>query len=269
MAVAAGQRGDPRWGDKALALRGAIQKHFWDARKHTFRYLADRWGGCDRQEGLGNSLALLFGVAEADQVADVLENQVVTEAGIACVWPTYPRYESADGMRFGRHSGAVWPHVQALWAEAAARAGSVERFAHEFDRLTGHITRDAQCAEIYHPLTGAIYGGVQEGGGGVDGLQWESCRRQSWSASGYLRMLWLGMAGMRFSPEGLSFQPLLPPAVEELTIQGLIYRGCRLNIHLRGAGNRLVEFKRNGISGRAFLPTDATGKQTLEMRVDF
>ena len=40
-----------------------------------------------------------------------------------------------------------------------------------------------------HPLTGAVYGGIQEGGGGPDGLQWVSCNRQSWSASAYLRMI--------------------------------------------------------------------------------
>ena len=267
MAVDAGQRSDPTWSDKAQKLRASILKHFWNPQTGAFRYLVDRWGGCDSQEGLGSSFALLFGVAEADQVGQVLDNQVVPEAGVPCVWPNFERYAAADGMRFGRHAGTVWPPIQAFWAEAAARAGRLDRFAHEFEQLTSHIARDVQCTEIYHPLTGEIYGGVQEGGTGEDGMQWASCRRQSWSATAYLRMIWLGLTGMRVSPEGAAFQPLLPPSLDEVFIQGLPYRGGRLDIFIRGQGNRLEEFKRNGISGRAFVPADITNTHVLEIRL--
>ncbi len=267
MAVDAGQRIDPSWSEKAQSLRANIQKHFWNPQSGAFRYLVDRWGGCESQEGLGSSFALLFGVAEADQVGKVIENQVIPEAGIPCVWPNFERYASPEGMRFGRHAGTIWPPIQAFWAEAVARAGRLDRFAHEFERLTRHIVRDAQCAEIYHPLTGEIYGGVQEGGTGADGMQWASCRRQTWSATAYLRMIWLGLTGMRVSPEGAAFQPFLPPGLEDVFIQGLPYRGGRLDIHLRGQGNRLEDFKRNGVSGRAFVPADITNTQVLEIRL--
>jgi glycogen debranching enzyme len=258
---------DPNWTIKAEALRQAIQDHFWLVEKGAFGYLSDRWGGCDSQEGLGHSFAVLFGLADARQVESVFARQHITSAGIPCVWPTFPRYASSSGQRFGRHSGTVWPHVQGFWAEAAISYGKSKVFLYEFDQLTEHINRDAHCAEVYHPLTGAVYGGVQEGGGGPDGLQWSSCARQSWSASAYLRMILTGLLGMRFGSQGIEFQPLLPAGLDWLHMSRIPYRGCVIEIILTGQGRRIAASRLNGKENKPFIPSDARGAQTIEIEV--
>lgn len=141
------------WEDCAAALIDRIQTYFWNPVTNTFNYLVDPECACDHQEGLGHSFALLFNLVGEAQARSILENQHQTPAGIPCVWPTFERYSASGGQSFGRHSGTVWPHISGFWAEAALKNGRADLFEREFQLLTAHINRDAQCAEIYHPLT--------------------------------------------------------------------------------------------------------------------
>ena len=78
-AAAAGMVVDPAWAAKAEALTQAIRRHF--RRDGGWRYLVDRWGGSDAQEGLGWAFAILFGVADADDAAYAT---FVTDRGVIC-----------------------------------------------------------------------------------------------------------------------------------------------------------------------------------------
>lgn len=259
-----GQPEDPAWAQKAEQLRAAIHQRLWDPERGMYRYLDDEWGGCNHQEGLGNSFALLLGIAGPDQAHQVLANQHITPHGIPCVWPSYARYRR-DPDSFGRHSGTVWPHVQGFWAEAAARAGAVDLFGHELFRLAELAVRDGMLAEIYHPLSGEIYGGLQEGA--PDWL-WHSCRRQTWSATAFLRMVLMGLVGMDFSPQGIAFRPTLPPGVSRLSLRGLPYRAATLNVTISGTGNQLAEFTLNGRKAeRAFVSAQAKNEQEIILKV--
>jgi len=91
------------------------------------------------------------------------------------------------------------------------------------------------------PRTGEIYGGLQEAGSGPDGMQWLSCARQSWTASGYLRMLLTGPFGLRFSAAGINFVPYLPDGMDRAHISGIAYRDCRIDLTVgrRRTGRRV------------------------------
>lgn len=156
---------DPQWKIKAERLKKAINARLWDEPKGCYRFLIGPFGNCDHQEGLGSSYALLFGIADARQSELVFANQHVAPAGLPCGWPNLPRYQRPDGMSFGRHMGTVWPQIQGFWAEAAARARRADLFGHEFFNLAAHAVRDKHFAEVYHPMTGAVYGGLQESQG--------------------------------------------------------------------------------------------------------
>ena len=191
---------DPLWKAKAERLRVAINTRLWDDSKGNYRFLVGPFGNCDHQEGLGSSYALLFGIADSKQSELVLANQHVTPAGLPCGWPNLSRYNARTGC-FGWHMGTVWPQIQGFWAEAAARAGKFEVFGHEFFNLANHAARDKHFAEIYHPITGRPYGGLQENQGqGI--ILWEATSRQTWAATAYLRMVLLGLVGMRFNTDG-------------------------------------------------------------------
>jgi glycogen debranching enzyme len=261
MANELGVQPDPAWAGKAVRLKAAINQHFWRSDAATYRYLVGPYGGCDHQEGMGNSLAILFGVADAGRAEAVLRNQHVTSAGIPCVWPTYDRYRK-DERSFGRHSGTVWPHIQGLWAHAAALHRKAGPFGHELWTLARHAYRDSQFAEIYHPITGEVYGGVQESEEGI--REWASCPRQTWSATAFIRMVLMGLVGMSFAPEGVSFHPLLPQGVEHVHLQSLNYRDMVLDIEIDGCGVEITECRLNGRTvDSPFLSAKGTGRREV------
>jgi hypothetical protein len=258
---------DPQWSVKAANLKKAINTRLWNERTGCYRVLIGPLGDCDGQEGLGSSYALLFGIAEGKQAASVFAHQHVTPAGLPCGWPNLARYERLDGMSFGRHIGTVWPQVQGFWAEAAAREGRPEIFAHEIFNLAGHAVRDMQFAEIYHPITGEIYGGLQENGDrGI--VLWRATSRQTWAATAYLRMTFLGLAGLRFDADGVRFQPCLPKGISHVEFRNIAYRSMRLHVIVHGSGTRVTQFLVNGkVTEEKFLSAREEGDRTVTIVV--
>jgi glycogen debranching enzyme len=214
---------------------------------------------------LGHAYALLFGVAEGKRADAVLRNTHVTPAGVPCVWPTFPRYRNENGTSFGRHSGTVWPQIQGFWAQAAARFGKRDVFAHELFNLAKHANRDKQFAEIYHPLTGEIYGGMQEAGKkGI--VLWRATSRQTWAATAYIRMILTGLLGMRFSPDGVRFKPCLPEGVTRVELRGLIYRRMSVDVAIRGKGRAVQSIRIDGQArADALLSARGQGKKTVSI----
>jgi glycogen debranching enzyme len=250
---------------RADQLTTHIRERFWNSASGTFDYLFDSDGGCDHQEGLGHAFVVLFRVASDEQSASVFSNQHITDFGIPCVWPTFERYSSLGG--YGRHSGTVWPFISGFWGEAALHQGRLDLFEREFLTLTANINRSGQCAEIHHPDTGEVYGGLQENGKGPNGMEWTSCARQSWTASAYVRLIINGLFGMQCSAEGIRFAPCLPAGVGGAEISGIRYRESQLHLTVEGRGGRIAECFRNGESTKPFLPADVRGEQEIRIQL--
>lgn len=263
MARELGEDVKSEWGEKAERLRKSINDTFFDEAKGNYRYLIDDNLVCDYQEGMGIAFAIMFGVADEKQRESVFNNYYSAPAGIPCVWPTFPRYQSASEMEFGRHSGTVWPHILSFFATAAAQHGRSDVFEREFMTLAKHAVRDAQFTEIYHPITGEEYGGLQENAYGIWG-EWHSVARNTWGPTGFLRMIFMGLIGMRFSPEGITFAPSMLASVGDVAIENFPYRGALLDITVKGTGKTVTSFT---IDGRkedvAFIPAMLTGKHTI------
>jgi glycogen debranching enzyme len=258
---------DPQWKVTAANLKKAINKRFWNEEKGNYRYLVGPLGKCDHQEGLGSAYAILFGVADARQTEAIFKSQHITPAGIPCGWPNFPRYESKDGQSFGRHIGTVWPQIQGFWAEAAARAGKPEVFGDELFNLANHAVRDKHFAEVYHPLSGKIYGGLQEREGQGIGL-WGATSRQTWAATAYIRMVLMGLVGMRFDTDGLRFQPVLPKGVGSVHLSNVRYRKMALDITVTGNGAKIKQCLVNGKDAKdGFLPADEKGRRVITITV--
>lgn len=225
--------------EKAEKLKSSINKHFWLEDKGYYRYIVDSFGNCDYQEGLGHSFAILLGVADEEQTKKIVENQYITPEGIACVWPSFERYLYCGKNEYGRHSGTIWPHIEAFWADAATKAGRIDLMQKEFECMTKRALRDGHFAEIYHPLTGEIYGGVQERKGkGI--VSWVSQLSQTWSATGYIRMILFDIIGLRINEEGITFEPNLISGLEHIELKNLTYRGNIINITV-DSGNASYE----------------------------
>ena len=242
--------GDASYQKKSDSLKARINEVFWNEKKGLYDYAVDRWGREDRQEALGQSFAILFGIADERKRESILKNIEISPNGITCLYPTYERYLPYG---IGRHSGTVWPFAQAFFADAAAGT-SPERFAFELRALTRNALRSGQFAEIYHPETGEPYGGFQEAGGPIQDC-WASVSRQTWSATGYLRMVLLDLAGLRFEPGGIRIRPVKVLELNCLTLTGLKYRGAVIDL----------EITPSGWAKSAWIPADAKGRVTVKL----
>lgn len=259
--------GKPKaYAGKAQAVKASINRVFWNEEKGTYNYLHDPFGGCDHQEGMGISFVLLYGVADPERAQKVLENAYVSPHGMPCVWPTFKRYVINDEkVDFGRHSGTVWPHIQGFWADAAARNGRADLFDKEFMAQTDNAVNSFQFAEIYHPMTGEVYGGWQEAN--KDGIFLSYPQPyQTWSATAYLRDVYMDLLGMLFDTDGIHFAPVRTELVTDVKLKLFHYRDAVLNISVKKAqGNG--SFRLDGVETEPFVPTDITGVHSIEILI--
>jgi glycogen debranching enzyme len=255
MAAALGLQEEAEWAMRAGALTQAIREAFWDQSTGRLRYLVDPWGGCERQEGLGWAFAVLFGLLSAEESATLQAGAHTTPHGIPSLWPDYERYAAASGPGcYGRHGPTVWPQVNAFWADACSLAGAREAGWRELTLLAEKADRDGHFAEIYHPDTGERYGGEQEATDVAAIRSWRSEPRQSWCASGFVRMVTSVLFGMRPAADGLRFDPWLPDGTDRISLHGLSYHGRPLDLELRREAADHVALTVNGApwDGRPF-----------------
>ena len=266
MAQETGTAVDPEWIRKATRLQDAINKHLWMPKKGYYRFFSGALGNCDYQESLGHAYAIMFGVANPEQTESIFKTQHITDAGVPCTWPTFARYQNEEKTSYGRHSGTVWPQIQGFWADAAARHKKETIFAHEFFRLTEHANRDQQFAEIYHPDSGEIYGGMQEAGEQRGIILWHATNRQTWAATAYIRMILLSVVGLRFDTDGLIFQPCLPDGISHLELNNIHYRNMIINITIDKNNNDEMQCNINeNKQQKAFLGLDGVGEKNIHL----
>lgn len=245
MKQALGICGDNCYELKASRLKDAINMHFWMEDKGCYRYIIDDIGNCNAQEGIGLSFAVLFGIADKRQIDEIFKNVKITPQGIPCVWPSFARYDLPDGTGFGRHSGTIWPHIEAFFADVACRNGEIDIFENELKLMAARAVRDGNFAEIYHPYSGHIYGGRQERREG-EISEWKAVLKQTWSATGFLRLIIMDLFGMDFTAEGLYFNPTPVLEMTEFSIYNIEYRHTILNIFVKGAGRSVDKVIING-----------------------
>lgn len=246
---------------QADALTKAIQKTFWLPGKGRFGYLLQADGVLDEsQESAGMAFAMLFGVATPEQAASMVKVAEVAPRGIVDVAPSFPRY---DAEHPGRHNEIVWPPIEAFWAQAVAASGNVQAFARETETLAG-LARGSggHFWEIYNAQTGVPDGGWQVG------HQWDVQPDQTWSATGYLRMVYAGLFGMQFFEDGLRFSPTLPEGWGPVSLSGVHYRHAVLSVKLSGRGQGVRSFKLDGVvQTKPEIPTGIMGAHTVEIEL--
>ncbi len=250
---------------KADALAAAINGRLWDPDARTYGYFlygsGDRAGTLEKyQEGTGLAFAILFGVADPARARTLVAGAHRDPQGIPSIWPHFPGY---NDDRPGRHGDIIWPLINGLWAHAAATVGATDVAASEIVGQAKLALNGNDFREIYDARTGAVTGGWQ------NGHQWESCKHQTWSATSYLRALYLGVFGLRFERDGLRFAPHLPDGWSGVTLTDLPYRGETIDVTLTGSGSTVASFKIDGETWKdAFLPAAGLlGRRRVEIEL--
>ena len=233
---------------KAQDLKNAINQYFWNEETERYDYIFDDEIRCDSAEGLGLAFAILFGIADKEKCDKIIKNTPITEHGIACVWPSFDRYRI--GNHYGRHAGTVWPHIQGFWALAMLKEDNISGFEKELFSMAYKAEQDMQFAEIYHPLTGEIYGGMQEDIN--DGLKvWGSCKKQTWSATAFWSMIFYGIVGLEYHLDKVHVKPYLPRVIDHVELK---------NLKVGNANVTIIVDRNSGFPREMYIPKDLTGK---------
>lgn len=100
-------------------------------------------------------------------------------------------------------------------------------------------------------------------------------KRQLWSDAGYLGMVYKGIFGMVFEPDGIEFSPNKDSGKktglelnETISLLNVNYRKATLDIYVTGFGNTVKLFKLNGeVQEAPRMGAYVTGRQLIEIEV--
>lgn len=240
---------------KALAaqIKNGINKYLWMPDKGYYaQYLYGRNYKIisPRMEALGESLCIIFNIADAAKQKEMISKIPFTPYGVTCIYPEIPNIPPY-------HNNAVWPFVQTYFTWAAQKAGNKKAVMQSI-------------ADIYRPAV--LFVTNKENfvaqTGDFAGTQINSSN-MLWSLSGNISLVHKVLFGIKFETDKLSFHPFVPQALQgKRTLNNFKYRNAVLNISMNGFGNKISSFKVDGKSSPTFtIPATLTGEHEIEIQL--
>ncbi len=197
-----------------------------------------------REETLGESLAVLYGVADDERARTITENVPVTPFGAAIFFP-----QIADMPAY--HNNSLWPWVGAYWAMANAATGNEQGLMEAIGAVFRPAALFATNKENFRLDNGDIATELNSS-------------NMLWCLAGNIAITHKILFGIDFTKDGLAFHPVVPKALAgERKLENFPYRNAVLNITVRGYGNEIKSFTVNGKKSDPFIPADARGKKNI------
>jgi predicted alpha/beta superfamily hydrolase len=210
-----------RW---AADLKIAINDRLWLKDSGMYSSLtAGHFDGAPlhKFDWLGQSLAIVTGVADAEQAQSILAHYPHGPLGPSVIWPQQPGVPVY-------HNRALWPFVTAYGLRAAAQYGNV-------------AVADAAYASL---LRGAALNLSN-----MENMEWQSgdpaapainSRRQLWSVGGFLGMVVQQVFGVSIDADRLHVKPFITSRLrrewfagsEAIELSGLTLHGKRLHLRI-------------------------------------
>ncbi|EKD32523.1 MAG: hypothetical protein ACD_77C00064G0002 [uncultured bacterium] len=240
--------------ERSAAIKSDINKHFWIAERGFYgQYLYGReyLNISPRFEALGESLSVLFDIADINKAVSIFEKSPVTSFGTTCIYPQIPGIPPY-------HNNAIWPFVQSYWNLAAAKTGNERALVHGL-------------ASIYR--AGAFfltnYENFVAQTGDYNGTEINS-DRMLWSMAGNIAMVHRVFIGMNFDVDGIRFNPVIPRVFSGTrTLRNFKYRKAILNITVKGYGRKIRSITLDGKPLlQNFLPSAINGEHDIEIKMD-
>ncbi len=231
-------------------LKYSINKHFWNDKLNRYRYILFPDGTTDdSQELSGHAFSVLFDICPTEKQLSLFESLVTSDGGTVSIWPPFEGLYSDS--KPGRHNNVVWPFLNGLIIEAAAKCGFYIFAGDELNRITTLFKGSKfKLFEIYSPYTKKHFGGWQ-----IDRV-WDSCRDQTWSAACYIGSFIHGIFGIKVQEKGITFAPCVPKNLRSSELNGLRIRGIELSIKINGYGNRIDKFILDGKECEPYIVWD-------------
>lgn len=240
------------YSDRAAKMAEAINNQLWLNDKGyygMYLYGRDNLIMNPRAETLGESLAILYDVANTQRAKLITEKNPITPFGAAIFYP-----QIADMPAY--HNNALWPWVGAFWTLANAKAantrgvmlgiGSVFRPAalfctnkENFNLDNGDITTELNSSNML------------------------------WCLSGNIAITMKMLFGITPELDGIRFNPFIPKEMNDnRQLTGFRYRDMTLDVAVEGYGNRISKFYLNGKEHAPFIPADLKGVQQVKIVMD-
>ena len=225
----------------------AINRMLWMPEKGyyaMYRYGRDNLILNPRAETLGESLAILYGIADEERARTITASNPTTPFGSAIFFP-----QIADIPSY--HNNALWPWVSSYWAMANAKAGNEQGTLEAIGAIFRPAALFATNKENFNLDNGDI------------ATQLNSSN-MLWCLAGNIAITHRILFGIRFEKDGLAFAPFVPKALAaDRTLTNFRYRRATLDITVKGYGSEIKSFTLNGKEHKPFIPADIKGNNKI------
>ncbi len=224
----------------AMAQRivDGINEHLWMADKGyygMYLYGRDNLIMNPRAETLGESLAIMWDVADAERARSITANNPTTPFGAAIFYP-----QIADMPSY--HNNSLWPWVGCWWAIANAKAGNEQGVLEGIGAIVRPAALFCTNKENFNLDNGDIYTELNSS-------------NMLWCLSGNLALTHKILFGIEFGKDALAFHPFVPKALSgDLRLSNFKYRDAVLDIEVKGYGNVVKSFTVNGKEQAPYIP---------------
>ena len=223
-----------RYGGWAAALKQAINTRFWQADTGLYSSLtAGHFDGAAlyKYDWLGQALAIIHGVADAQQAQSILAHYPHGPLGAPVIFPQ----QQATPVY---HNRAIWPFVTGHGLRAATLHANVAVADAAYDTLMRSAAQNLSNMENLEWLSGQAMLDDRRGTADLSGPVVNS-RRQLWSVGAYLGMVVGDIFGVRTTGTGIALQPFVTAKLrrsfgnaEQATLRDVRLRGKQLQVRL-------------------------------------
>lgn len=246
-------------GDKKIATEAqkrsntiaeAINAQLWMPEKGyygMYLYGRDHLLMNPRVETLGESLAIMWNIANQERGKAITENNPTTPFGAAIFYP-----QIADMPAY--HNNALWPWVGSWWALANAKVGNEDGVMQAIGAVFRPAALFCTNKENFNLDNGDIATELNSS-------------NMLWCLSGNLALTHKILFGIDYEKDALTFHPFVPTALTGTrTLRNFRYRDAILDITVTGHGNQIKQFKVNGkVQQPIILAKKARGKMKVEI----
>ena len=238
----------------AAGIKEGLSKYLWQEDKGfyaQFLYGRNFYVVSPRAEALGESLAILYDVADEKKQTQILSKVPVTTFGVPVVFPQQPHQPPY-------HNDGIWPFVQAFWTWAGAKGRNTAVVEHGIASMFRQAALFLTNKENLVATTGDFFGTCI------------NSDRQLWSVAGTLAMIYRVIFGFEFQADSLLFKPFVPKSWSgEHKLSKFKYRKTVLNITLRGYGCNISKFIIDGQQQTsAKIAKDTEGEHEIIIELD-
>jgi len=219
------------WGD---ALKQAINQHLWLEGAGLYSSLTAAHfdnSVMHKFDWLGQSLAIITGIASESQAKQILANYPHGPMGAPVIFPQQPGIPVY-------HNRAIWPFVTAYGLKAAKQGNNVAVANEAYSTLIRGAALNLSNMENLEWLSAQPIW-LEKDNPQLSGPVINS-KRQLWSVAAYLNMVIDGIFGVQAKPQGLELDPYVTTELREryfagqssISLQNLSWKGKQLDIEL-------------------------------------